>query len=72
MSEASVYRLLKADDLITSPDFIVVKAADEFKDKTTTPNKLWQIDFTYLKVIDLGWTRQLYRQSRALDARASQ
>ena len=40
MSEASVYRLLEADDLITSPDFIVVKAAEEFKDKTTTPNKL--------------------------------
>lgn len=35
VSEASVYRLLKAHDLITSPAFIVVKAADEFKDKTT-------------------------------------
>jgi transposase-like protein len=29
VSEASVYRLLKARDLITSPAFIVVKAADE-------------------------------------------
>ena len=35
---------------ITSPSFIVVKAADEFKDKTTAPNQLWQTDFTYLKV----------------------
>ena len=35
VSEASVYRLLKAHYLITSPAFIVVKAADEFKDKTT-------------------------------------
>ena len=34
MSEASAYRILKAHDLITSPAFIVVKAADEFKDKT--------------------------------------
>jgi len=33
VSEASVYRLLKAHDLITSPAFIVIKAADEFKDK---------------------------------------
>jgi len=33
VSESSVYRLLKAHDLITSPAFIVVKAADEFKDK---------------------------------------
>ena len=55
MSEASVYRLLKAHDLITSPAFIVVKAADEFKDKTTAPNQLWQTDFTYLKVIGWGW-----------------
>jgi len=35
VSEASVYRLLKAHDLITSPAFIVIKAADEFRDKTT-------------------------------------
>ena len=40
MSEASVYRLLKAHDLITSPAFFVMKAADEFKDKTTAPNQL--------------------------------
>ena len=53
VSEASVYRLLNAHDLITSPAFIVIKAADEFKDKTTAVNQLWQTDFTYLKVI--GW-----------------
>ena len=32
ISEASVYRLLKAHDLITSPAFTVMKAANEFKD----------------------------------------
>ena len=32
-----------------------MKAADEFKDKTTAPNELWQTDFTYLKVIGWGW-----------------
>jgi putative transposase len=53
VSEASIYRLLKAHDLIASPAFIVMKTADEFKDKTTAPNELWQTDFTYLKVI--GW-----------------
>ena len=55
VSEASVYRLLKARDLITSPAYIVMKAADEFKDKTTAPNQLWQTDFTYLKVTGWGW-----------------
>src|SRR3954452_937121 len=55
VSEASVYRLLKAQDLIASPAFIVIKAADEFTDKTTAPNQLWQTDFTYLKVIGWGW-----------------
>jgi transposase InsO family protein len=55
VSESSAYRLLKAHDLITSPAFIVMKAADEFKDKTTAPNQLWQTDFTYLKVIGWGW-----------------
>ena len=55
VSEASVYRLLKAHDLITSPAFIVIKAADEFKDKITAINQLWQTDFTYLKVTGWGW-----------------
>lgn len=55
ISEASVYRVLKAHDLITSPAFIVIKAASEFKDKTTAINQLWQTDFTYLKVLGWGW-----------------
>ena len=55
VSEASVYRVLKAHDLITSPAFVVIKAADEFRDKTTAPNQLWQTDFTYIKVIGWGW-----------------
>ena len=48
VSEASVYRLLllKTHDLITSPAFVVMKAADEFKDKTTSPNQLWQTDLS--------------------------
>ncbi len=53
ISEASVYRLLKAQDLIGTPAFRVMSAADEFRDKTTTVNQLWQTDFTYLKVT--GW-----------------
>jgi transposase InsO family protein len=41
--------------LITSPAFIVMKAADEFQDKTTAPNQFWQTDFTYFKVTGWGW-----------------
>ena len=55
VSEASVYRLLKAHDLITSPAFVLMKAADTFQHPTTAPNQLWQTDFTYLKVIGWGW-----------------
>lgn len=55
VSEASVYRLLKAHDLITSPAFVVIKAADEFRDKTTAINQMWQTDFTHIKIIGWGW-----------------
>jgi transposase InsO family protein len=47
--------LLIAHDLIISPAFAVIKAADEFKEKTTRSNQLWQTDFAYLKVIGWGW-----------------
>jgi putative transposase len=63
VSEATVYRLLKAHDLITSPAFIVMKAANEFQDKTTAPNRMWQTDFTYLKIVGWGW----YYLSTVLD-----
>jgi len=39
VSEASVYRLLKAHDLITSPAFIVMKAANSFTDQTASPTR---------------------------------
>jgi putative transposase len=38
VSEASVNRLLKSQDLITSPAYIVNKAADEFREKMTASN----------------------------------
>src|SRR6202041_3363967 len=54
---------LKAHDLITSPAYVVIKAANEFKDKTTAINQLWQTDFTYLKITGWGW----YYLSTVLD-----
>src|SRR3954447_25524751 len=42
-----------------SPAYVVIKAANEFKDKTTAINQLWQTEFTYL----WGW----YYLSTVLD-----
>lgn len=55
ISESSVYRILKERGLITSPAWIVMAAADEFKDKTKHVHQQWQTDFTYFKVINWGW-----------------
>jgi hypothetical protein len=41
-----VFSLLKAHDLITSPAYVVIKAAKKIKDKTTAINQLWQAEFT--------------------------
>jgi transposase InsO family protein len=63
VSEASVYRILRTEGLLSAPAFIVIKAADRFADPTTAVNQLWQTDFTYLKVIGWGW----YYLSTVLD-----
>ena len=63
LSESSVYRILKAHDLITSPAFVVIAAANRFQHPTTRPNELWQTDFTYLRVVGWGW----YYLSTVLD-----
>jgi putative transposase len=55
ISESSVYRILKKRGLITSPAWIVMSAADEFKDNTSFVHQQWQTDFTYFKVIGWGW-----------------
>ena len=55
ISESSVYRILKSRNLISSPAYIVLCAADKFSEPTKRANELWQTDFTYLKVIGWGW-----------------
>jgi putative transposase len=55
ISESSVYRILKAYDLVPSPGYIVMAAADSFHHPTRRVHELWQTDFTYLKVIGWGW-----------------
>lgn len=63
LSESSVYRILKADDLITSPAFVVLAAGKTFQEPTRRPNELWQTDVTYLHVVSWGW----YYLSTVLD-----
>jgi transposase InsO family protein len=55
ISESSVYRILKANDLISSPAFTVLSAKERFDQPTQRINELWQTDFTYLKVVHWGW-----------------
>ncbi len=55
ISESSVYRILKAYDLIASPAYIVISAVDRFWKQTRAVHELWQTDFTYLKVTGWGW-----------------
>ena len=55
VSESTVYRLLKAQDLITSPAYILMQAGDTFQHPSKRVNELWQTDFTYFKIISWGW-----------------
>ena len=55
ISESSVYRILKTNDLITSPVYQIVSAGKEFEQKTTHVHEMWQTDFTQLKVVNWGW-----------------
>ena len=63
LSGSSVYRILRAEDLITSPAYVVLAAGKTFAHPTHRPNELWQTDFTYLQVVGWGW----YYLSTVLD-----
>ena len=41
VSESTVYRLLKAQDLITSPAYILMQAGDSFQHPSKRVNDLW-------------------------------
>jgi len=63
ISESSAYRILKSYDLVESPAFTVMSAADKFQHPTTHVHELWQTDFTYFKIQGWGW----YYLSTVLD-----
>ena len=53
VSESSVYRILKDADLIASPAYVLMSAADAFQNPTTRVHEMWQTDSTYFRII--GW-----------------
>ncbi len=55
ISESSVYRILKSYDLVPSPEYVVMAAADRFHQPTTRIHELWQTDFTYFRIVGWGW-----------------
>lgn len=63
VSESSVYRILKAAGLVSSPAYAVQSAKNEFSYKPSRINEQWQTDFTYFKIVGWGW----YYLSTVLD-----
>lgn len=55
ISKSSVYRILKAKGLITTPAPILLSASSEFKEQPCFVHQTWQTDFTYFKVVGQGW-----------------
>jgi transposase InsO family protein len=55
ISESSVYRILKSQGLITTPQYMLDQAAPEFSQKTLFVHEMWQTDFTYFKILGWGW-----------------
>lgn len=44
LSESSVYRILKAYDLISSPAYVLLSASERFSQPSRRVNELWQTD----------------------------
>ena len=54
VSESTVYRILRREGLVKSPE-TQAKADKEYYRKTTGPHQMWATDASYFKVIDWGY-----------------
>ncbi len=54
VSESTVYRILRREGLVKSPE-MQLKAGKEYRRKTTGPNQMWATDASYFKVIGWGY-----------------
>ena len=50
VSESTVYRILRREGLVKSPE-MQLKASQEYHRKTTGPHQMWATDASYFKVI---------------------
>jgi len=54
VSESTVYRILRREGLVKSPE-MQLKAAKEYHRKTTGPHQMWATDASYFKVVGWGY-----------------
>jgi transposase InsO family protein len=54
VSESTVYRILRREGLVKSPE-MQLKAAKEYHRKTTGPHQMWATDASYFRVIGWGY-----------------
>ncbi|MDP7525657.1 MAG: DDE-type integrase/transposase/recombinase [Dehalococcoidales bacterium] len=54
VSESTVYRILRREGLVKSPE-LRLSAGKEYRHKTTGPHQMWATDASYFKVVGWGY-----------------